>query len=450
MWLIYLNPDGTVEDHGKISQTMGNFRQNIGERDYFGWSLASVDLDLDGTLDLFCGEVLDDDGDHNSGAMWVLFLEPDGTVRRSQKISQVHGNFTGELTTPDQFGVSVAVIGDVNGESIPDAAVGAVKWSDGATETGSIFILYMNRDGTVQGHHRIGRQGGTSPLPLSSFDWIGSSLAPLGDLNQDGVPDLVSGARNDDDGGSNLGALYVLFLEGEQGTLQAGFAASVTQGEAPLMITFNDESSGGATSWQWNFGDGALSNQRNPQHTYTESGTYSVQLTAMGPAGSDTLTQTDLIVVRGVDSSAIQPYGCGLNPPESLQVLSGTPAIGSTLTFGVDNPFGTQNPGAVARLAISLAPDLNFPCGTSRPRFGMAGGASPGELLIDFSQIISFESGETWSGPGNPAAVAVEIAPDESLIGLPIYVQGILVDPQPQPGGLRIGLGAALEIRVGP
>ena len=449
IWLLYLNADGTVKSHGKISQTQGEFQHEIGERDYFGWSLATVDLDLDGTLELITGEVLDDDGDMNSGAVWVLFLEPTGRVRRAQKISQLHGNFTGELDTPDQFGVSVCVIGDVSGDGIPDLAVGAVKWSDGAQETGSIFVLYMNRDGTVNGHHRFGRTGGAVPLPLSSWDWIGSSLAPLGDLDLDGVPDLVSGARNDDDGGSNLGALYVLYLEGVVAPPHAELAVGETRGEVPFTVGFSDRSTGTVTSWEWDFGDGGTSSQQHPEHTYTLAGTYTVRLSVSGPGGSDLATRRDLVTARSPVDGSTSPYGCGVNPPGSLVVLSGEPRIGTRLTFGVDNPLGTQSPGSIARLGISLAPAPGFPCGISRPRLGMAGGGAPGELLIDLSRIDSIATGEAWSAAGSPAAVPVDIAPDPTLIGLPVYVQGILVDPQPTGTGPRIGLGSALAIVVG-
>jgi hypothetical protein len=49
---------------------------------------------------------------------------------------------------------------------------------------------------------------------LDYWDWFGSALAPLGDFDGDGVLDLVIGARNDDDGAPNAGALYLTYLNG--------------------------------------------------------------------------------------------------------------------------------------------------------------------------------------------------------------------------------------------
>ncbi len=49
--------------------------------------------------------------------------------------------------------------------------------------------------------------------------------------------------------------------------------ADPVSGEAPLAVTFTDESSGEITSWQWNFADGATSAEASPEHTYTSAGT---------------------------------------------------------------------------------------------------------------------------------------------------------------------------------
>ncbi len=66
----------------------------------------------------------------------------------------------------------------------------------------------------------------------------------------------------------------------------ADFTANVTSGAAPLAVTFTDLSTvPNATAWSWDFGDGAASAQRNPVHTYTDDGLYTVRLSVTGPAG---------------------------------------------------------------------------------------------------------------------------------------------------------------------
>ena len=76
----------------------------------------------------------------------------------------------------------------------------------------------------------------------------------------------------------------------------ADFSGSPTSGEAPLTVSFTNNSSG-ATSYSWDFGDGGTSTSQNPSHEYTAAGTYTVALTATNSCGSDTETKTDYITV---------------------------------------------------------------------------------------------------------------------------------------------------------
>ncbi|OIP43224.1 MAG: hypothetical protein AUK25_01920 [Desulfobacteraceae bacterium CG2_30_51_40] len=77
----------------------------------------------------------------------------------------------------------------------------------------------------------------------------------------------------------------------------AAFDAAPRAGSLPLMVTFTDQSSGEATSWSWNFGDGGVSSARNPVHTYTAEGSYTVSLTACSGGECSTETRGNLISV---------------------------------------------------------------------------------------------------------------------------------------------------------
>ena len=75
------------------------------------------------------------------------------------------------------------------------------------------------------------------------------------------------------------------------------FSASITSGAAPLTVKFTDESTGDPKSWSWDFGDGGTSAERNPTHTYTLPGTYTVTLTVSTATDSATLSRPDYITV---------------------------------------------------------------------------------------------------------------------------------------------------------
>jgi PKD repeat protein len=71
----------------------------------------------------------------------------------------------------------------------------------------------------------------------------------------------------------------------------AGFTQDKTRGPSPLTVQFTDQSTGNVSSYNWNFGDGTTSAERNPSHTFTAVGTYNVILTVTGPGGSSIVTR---------------------------------------------------------------------------------------------------------------------------------------------------------------
>lgn len=72
----------------------------------------------------------------------------------------------------------------------------------------------------------------------------------------------------------------------------ANFTATQSSGRKALNVAFTDTSTGKITVWSWYFGDGATSASRNPRHTYSLPGVYSVKLTVKGPGGTHTMVKT--------------------------------------------------------------------------------------------------------------------------------------------------------------
>ena len=129
-------------------------------------------------------------------------------------------------------------------------------------------------------------------------------------------------------------------------------------------------------------------------------------------------------------------------------VVSGSPSAGETVVLGVDNPLGSQGVGALPFLALSLAPDPGFPCGTPIPGWGMAApGTAAGELLLGLplAPELLFTA-PVWAGPGQPSPVALPIPDGPAVFGLRLYAQGLLVEPLAP----TFALTEALELRIGP
>lgn len=77
----------------------------------------------------------------------------------------------------------------------------------------------------------------------------------------------------------------------------ASFNQNLTTVCAGTAVSFTDLSSGNPNSWSWNFGDGGVSTQQNPAHTYQSGGVYDVRLISSNPVGTDTAFQVALINV---------------------------------------------------------------------------------------------------------------------------------------------------------
>jgi len=214
IWILFMNSDGRVDTQQKIADGAGNFDGNLDNDDRFGSAIASIgDLNGDAVTDLAVGAPGDDDGGTDRGAIWILFLNAEGKVRLYQKISDTAGGFGGKLNDGDQFGASVASIGDIDGDGIDDLAVGAPYASDGGPDRGAVWILFMGRDGKVKSQQKIADGAGGFKGNLSDGDHFGSAVANTGDLDGDGINDLAVGADQSDDGGTDRGAVWILFMD---------------------------------------------------------------------------------------------------------------------------------------------------------------------------------------------------------------------------------------------
>ncbi|XP_027247916.1 integrin alpha-7 isoform X2 [Cricetulus griseus] len=151
----------------------------------------------------------------------VVILRKDSASRLIPEVV-----LSGERLTSG-FGYSLAVA-DLNNDRWPDLIVGAPYFFERQKELGGAVYVYMNQGG---------RWTHTPPLRIcgSPDSMFGISLAVLGDLNQDGFPDIAVGAPFDGDGkvfiyhGSSLGMVVKpsQVLEGEAVSIKSfGYSLS--------------------------------------------------------------------------------------------------------------------------------------------------------------------------------------------------------------------------------
>uniref|UniRef100_A0A8C3FEV0 Integrin subunit alpha 6 n=1 Tax=Chrysemys picta bellii TaxID=8478 RepID=A0A8C3FEV0_CHRPI len=123
---------------------------------------------------------------NHSGA--VVLLKKDTQIPRA--LSLVH-IFEGEGLA-SSFGYDVAVV-DLNNDGWQDIVVGAPQYFDRDGEIGGAVYIYINQQGRWEGVKPIRLNGTTDSM-------FGIAVENIGDINQDGFPDIAVGAPYDDFG----------------------------------------------------------------------------------------------------------------------------------------------------------------------------------------------------------------------------------------------------------
>jgi len=218
----------------------------------------------------------------------------------------------------------------------------------------------------------------------------------------------------------------------------AAFSASPTTGTAPLTVQFADTSTGGPTSWQWDFqNDGSTdSTQQNPTFVYTNPGTYSVKLIVGNSSGSDTLTKTGYITVSpagGGQTVAFTPtddtfvrsnYPSEINGElPTIRSFKDVDETDSYLKFTVTGVTGTVTSAKLRLYVVNASPnggtlypvqDTTWTEGTldwpHRPAFGPTaiGPAGPAPL----NTWIEINLGSTIAGNGTYSLALIGASPD--------------------------------------
>ncbi len=192
----------------------------IGASHYAGRSIAGGgDINGDGLADIVVGTPNTDENGVASGSAYVVFGKDNQDYVLLSNVKENQGGFTmygGGIV--HLAGASVAIAGDVNGDGFDDILVGAPGAPvDGNLAAGRAYVVFGKQDPTTLGlNHVEAGIGGFAMFGEGENFLTGESVSPAGDVNNDGLADIVIGAANAGGGEHHGGRAYVVF--GKQDT----------------------------------------------------------------------------------------------------------------------------------------------------------------------------------------------------------------------------------------
>ena len=193
--------------------------------DLSGKSVSSAgDINGDGIDDIIVGASgVDVGGREGAGQSYVLFGSTDGFPENINlsSLDGSNGFVLNGIDAGDASGISVGAAGDVNGDGIDDIIVGAN--APNTNNPGEAYVIFGSDSGFPASIELSSLDGsnGFTILGSNSGDQAGIAVSSAGDINGDGIDDVIIGASTADPNGDKSGKSYVIFGRAD------GFDASI-------------------------------------------------------------------------------------------------------------------------------------------------------------------------------------------------------------------------------
>lgn len=252
IYMLELNTDGTVDSCFRITPDVATHTSGFAPGDgvylegadaALSWPLIATDVDGDGQNELIAGASNDADDSTN---FWVLFLNSTGGVD----------------SHPDTPIFGVADLGASDYVDDGDTVDGATKivvgvQGDGAGE-GSIFVIDLTSTGAFSSSTEI--TGISLGVGIDTTDSFGASVAELGDMDADGINDILVGNELGDDGTANSGEAYILLMNNNSTVKESQKISNFSEinGSTSNFLSATDLFSHGMALWMDDGGNAVI------------------------------------------------------------------------------------------------------------------------------------------------------------------------------------------------
>ena len=174
---------------------------------------AAGDINGDGIDDLIIGAPYA--SYYGDGAGYVVFGsdEPWTSPVNLSGLNGTNGFLINSVGEGDSLGKSVSAAGDINGDGIDDLVIGAILAGTSEAYNGASYVVFGSGEVWAPSVSLSALDGSNGVVinGVSADDEAGASVSVAGDVNADGIDDLIIGAPQADPNGAGSGASYVVF-----------------------------------------------------------------------------------------------------------------------------------------------------------------------------------------------------------------------------------------------
>ncbi|SEQ52200.1 FG-GAP repeat protein [Nitrosomonas ureae] len=205
-----------VMDLSSLNGSSGFRLDGEAERDSSGWSVSGAgDVNGDGFGDVIIGARGADSNGNYSGSSYVVFGKASG-FDATMDLSGLDGSngfrLDGEVAS-DYSGHSVSSAGDINGDGFDDVIVSAFGADPNGDRSGSSYVVFGRASGfdAVMNLSTLDGNIGFRLDGEAALDFSGRSVSSAGDVNGDGLDDVIISADYASPNGNWSGSSYVVF-----------------------------------------------------------------------------------------------------------------------------------------------------------------------------------------------------------------------------------------------